>query len=76
MEKRLMALAEADGRGKAEVQEEEAKGKAVIAAKTGNLSVSPNLHGSGLRKPHDMGRLWALRRHLLCPVTSNTTHCI
>lgn len=35
-----MALAEDDGRGQEEVKDEEAKAKAVIAAKTGNLSVS------------------------------------
>lgn len=39
MERRLMALAEDNGRNKEEVEEEENKAKAVIAAKTGNLSV-------------------------------------
>lgn len=34
-----MALAENDGRSKEEVEEEENRAKAVIAAKTGNLSV-------------------------------------
>ncbi|CAM9223436.1 unnamed protein product, partial [Hapterophycus canaliculatus] len=38
VERRLMALAENDGRTKEEVEEEENKAKAVIAAKTGNLS--------------------------------------
>lgn len=35
-----MVLAEDDGRSKEEVEEDENKAKAVIAAKTGNLSVS------------------------------------
>lgn len=35
-----MVLAEDDGRNNEEVEEEENKAKAVIAAKTGNLSVS------------------------------------
>lgn len=39
IERRLMALAEEDGRNKEEIEEEENKAKAVIAAKTGNLSV-------------------------------------
>ncbi|CAM9963332.1 unnamed protein product [Ectocarpus sp. 6 AP-2014] len=38
IERRLMALAEDDGRNKEEIEEEENKAKAVIAAKTGNLS--------------------------------------
>ncbi|CAM9395173.1 unnamed protein product, partial [Ectocarpus sp. 12 AP-2014] len=38
IERRLMALAEDDGRNKEELEEEENKAKAVIAAKTGNLS--------------------------------------
>ncbi|CAM9631266.1 unnamed protein product, partial [Pylaiella littoralis] len=42
MERRMMALAENDGRSKEEVEEEEKKAKAVIAAKTGNL---PDLEG-------------------------------
>ena len=39
-ERRMMVLAEADPRSKEEVEEEENKAKAVIAAKTSNLSVS------------------------------------
>lgn len=35
-----MTLAEDDGRSKEDAEEEENKAKAVIAAKTGNLSVS------------------------------------
>ncbi|CAM9295450.1 unnamed protein product [Ectocarpus sp. 13 AM-2016] len=38
IERRLMALAEDDGRNKEEIEEEGNKAKAVIAAKTGNLS--------------------------------------
>lgn len=40
VERRMMVLAEDDGRSKEEVEEAENKAKAVIAAKTGNLSVS------------------------------------
>lgn len=40
MERRLMALAEDDGRSQEEVKDDEGKAKAVIATKTGNLSVS------------------------------------
>lgn len=39
MERRMMAMAENDGRSKEEVKEEENKAKAVIAAKAGNLPV-------------------------------------
>lgn len=35
----MMALAETDGRNKEEIEEEENKSKAVIAAKAGNLAV-------------------------------------
>lgn len=39
MERRLMSLAEDDGRSQEEVKDDEGKAKAVIATKTGNISV-------------------------------------
>lgn len=40
MEKRLVAMAEEDGRSKEDVKGEEAKAKAVIAAKAGSIAAS------------------------------------
>lgn len=39
MERRLMAMADEDGRGKGEKRGDESKAKAIIAAKTGNIAV-------------------------------------